>query len=296
MAGKRKREKSGDNGVKDHQVKAAVIVKVAVAVGVLAILLGGAYFLNQRLISTARRATTVKHLRLMDVPVWLPRDIARRVAGGIQLALKGRSIFDENLSQEVYRIASDNPWIAAVDRVIKHREGTIDVYARFRRPYALVAKENEPGRFYLIDSEAVVLPVAVDRIERSKFVVIDGVRGGQPRAGEKWYSPDLLDGIRLLSLIKNKPYIDQITTIDVRNFNGRINPSEPYLRIYAQVGNGKRTDIRFGRFPVDDSDYCVSPEKKIEHLDKIVSRNGGRLAGIRDWIDLRYDRPLLSMN
>ena len=291
-----KGSKSADGDNQQRRIKVTFIIKVTIVIGLSVIIIGGGYFLKQRFFSTAKDEAKVRQLRLMDIPPWLPRDIARRVVSEIQLSLKGKSILDEELSRDVYRIAISNPWIATVDKVIKHRDRTIDIYARFRRPYALVATENEPGKFYLIDNEAVVLPISTNRIEMGKFIVIDGVQSSPPKAGEKWNSPDLSDGIRLLSLIKDKPYIDQITTIDVRNYNGRINPSEPYLRMYAQVGNSKRTDIRFGRFPIDDLDYCVSPEKKIEQLDKIVAQNNGRLAGVWNWIDLRYDRPHLSMN
>jgi len=292
--GKGSKSTKGDN--QQRRMKAAIIIKVVVVIGLSAIIIGGGYFLKERVISAAKDDARVRQLRLMNVPPWLPRDIARCVVSEIQPLLKDKSILDEELCKDVYRIAIDNPWISAISKVVKHRDGTIDIYAQFRRPYALVATESEPGRFYLIDNEAVVLPISADRIKREKFIVIDGVRSAPPEAGEKWNSPDLRDGLRLLSLIKNKPYVDQITTIDVRNYNGRINPSEPYLRMYAQVGNSKRTDIRFGRFPVDDLDYCIGPEEKIKHLDKIVAQNNGRLAGICRWIDLRYDRPHLSMN
>ena len=67
--------------------------------------------------------------------------------------------------------------------------------------------------------------------------------------------------------------------------------------MYAQVGSGRRTAVVFGRFPLPDGlDYCVDPQDKLARLDAYVARNGGRLAGVRDSIDLQYDTVQQNLN
>ena len=43
-------------------------------------------------------------------------------------------------------------------------------------------------------------------------------------------------------------------------------------------------------------DYVVSPERKLSYIDQYVARNGGRLAGINTYLDLRYDQLHVSIN
>ncbi len=100
----------------------------------------------------------------------------------------------------------------------------------------------------------------------------------------------------MLRLVHNKPYANQITAIDVRNFAGRISRAEPHLRMYAQVGQGGSTDIRFGRFPLPGGDYVISPERKLSYLDEYAEDHGGQLAGLNRYIDLRYDELHVSIN
>ena len=93
-----------------------------------------------------------------------------------------------------------------------------------------------------------------------------------------------------------KPYANQITVVDVRNYGSRISPDEPQLRMYAQVGGGGVTDIRFGHFSAGrGGDYNVAQTRKMSYLDDYVSRQKGRLAGVHSYLDLRYDELHVSL-
>ena len=111
-----------------------------------------------------------------------------------------------------------------------------------------------------------------------------------PEPGEQWRSEDLAEALRLADLVSGRPYGNQITTIDARNFKGRVNRHESQLEMYAQIDQGPPTRIPFGRFPTGDGDYVVSPEQKMAYLDEYATRNGGIMAGIDSVLDLRYDQ------
>ncbi|MGA2265902.1 MAG: hypothetical protein ABSH10_05670 [Phycisphaerae bacterium] len=129
------------------------------------------------------------------------------------------------------------------------------------------------------------------------YITIRGVKAAPPAVGRVWEGQDVQDGLRLVSLMLTRSYANQITTVDVRNDGGRISRFEPQLRLYAQVGDGPATDIRFGRFAAPGGgDYEVAPEVKMSYLDDYFLEHGNRLAGLNSYIDLQYDQLIYSVN
>jgi len=263
--------------------------RVAVAAALAAAAAVGLELLRKNLLNSPPYAGKTARVRLANWPDGLPRDIPAGVLEAVQEHVAGRSVFDERLARDVYEKVLAEPWVAKVRRVRKKHDGSVIVDAVFRRPFAMAATEQAPGEFRVIDAEGVVLPLRADRVRPGAFISIDGVGSPPPEPGRKWDSPDLAAGLRLYRLLKGRAYEKQITTIDVREPDA--------LKMYAQVGRGRRTDVRFGRFPADDGlDYCLSPTEKLTQLDEYVRKNGGRLAGTKEWIDLRYDEVHVSLN
>lgn len=271
-------------------------LRVAVVLGVVALLAAGLHSIRGSLLSSPAYSQRVARVRLGGVSGHLPADIARGVVAFVQQAAEGRSVFDDDLTRAVYDRASANPWVASVKRVSKRPDGEVLVEAEYRRPFALVRSAALPAvELTVVDAEGAVLPIAAKRVRRGECLTIGDVASRPPAPGNKWDAPDLIDGLKLLKLLRPRPYFDQISLIDVRNHDGR-SQFEPHIRFWAQVGRGGRTDVRFGRFPVDDLDDCVSPARRLQWLDDIVAKRGGRLAGIRQFIELRYDEPYESHN
>jgi hypothetical protein len=127
------------------------------------------------------------------------------------------------------------------------------------------------------------------------YVLIEGVQSPAPPVGQKWPGADLAAGLKLAVLVAGRPWANQVSAIDVRNHANRISREEPQLRLFAQVHKGKTTDIRFGRFPHPGADFVVSPARKLSYLDEYVARHGGRLAGLHEYLDLRYDDLHVSL-
>ena len=277
-----------------HKARAA---KLAALLFVIAAGAVGLMLLRGYLLGSAAYAEKLARVVLAETPDDLPRDIPAGVLAEIQAAIEGRSVFEASLARDVYAVAAANPWVEEVQRVAKRHDGAVVVQLRFRRPFALAVTESSPGERHVIDAAGVLLPLRADRVRPGAFIAIDGVLTRPPRPGQPWNAPDLADGLRLCRLLRGRPYESQITTIDVRNHNGRIDVNEPHLRMYAQVGQGRRTAVVFGRFPLPDGlDYCVPPEDKFARLDDYVAKQGGRLAGVKDWIDLRYDEIQASIH
>jgi hypothetical protein len=281
----------------------------------------------QRYAGAAGAAT----VRVTAVPDWMPASLAKYVTE--MITPPNANLSDPELAHKVYDLAADgakNPLVRKANRVevrpsAKGSGGVVEVDLEFRQPFARIRL----GADHLyVDREGFCLPAELvpmyvlsirDNQTRAvrqvcyqalgevpeawrsyarpiHYVTIDGVQESPPKPGAKWPAADLGAGLKLIELISTKPYYAQINVVDVRNHAGRITRNEPELRMYAQVGAGRPTDIRFGRFPKQGSDWVVSPQQKIGNLDGYAANHNGLLAGINTYLDLRYGNLHVSLN
>ena len=272
-------------------------LRIMALVAVIGLLAVGLYHVRNVLLARPEYAGREAKVRLVDVDKHLPPDIAQEVLAAVQSAAEGKSLFDDDLARVIHDKAQAQAWIAHVHSVTKHPDGVVAVVADYRRPFALAHSQLAlSDELVAVDAEAVVLPLLVDWDLRGKFLSIRDIATRPPAPGTKWDAPDLIDGIKAVKLIQTRPYAKEFSFIDVRNHNGRLDPTDPHVRFWAQVGHGRQTEVRFGRFPSASDDYCVSPAERMRWLDEVVAGNDGRLAGKWDWIELRYDKPYVSDN
>ena len=268
-------------------------------------------------------------IKLAARPNWMPESIAAQIAA--TFLPPSAKYYDKDLPDDVRRRAAANPWVRRVIRVEKYladpakhpRVAIVEVEADFRMP---VARVPAAPSFACVDAEGVRLPseqvpkwASTSRarpggtpqttfyltrdesppgraLSRVHYVVVDGVTAPPPPLGQRWEGDDLAAGLRLVALISSKPYAWQITAVDVRNYGGRESQSEPHLRMYAQTGRTRRTDLRFGRFRAPEGDYNVRQGDKMSYLDEYVADHNGQLAGVNRYLDLRYDELHVSID
>jgi hypothetical protein len=305
-------------------VKAVVVVSLVVA-GVAVLRVLRSPVLEKRYGGPQGAAA----VQLSRAPQWMPQSLAAEIVHDV--TPPDASLADCRLAEKVYQRAAANPWVRRVCKVQVHPNpgragGVVRTDLEFRRPAARV---RQGARYIYVDDDGHRLPITQvpayvvtfqdsrGRIvsqncylslkevptswraaaRRIHYVTIDGVASTAPPPGWKWTSSDLGAGLRLLELVRTRPYYAQITLIDVRNHAGRAARQEPELRMYAQIGTGRPTDIRFGRFPAPGGgDYVISPQRKLSYLDEYAAEHGGRLAGINSYLDLRYDQLHVSIN
>lgn len=266
-------------------------------------------------------------VRLSPIPSWMPRPLARELAGA---ALGPDADFnDPALTKTAYERMLASPWVRSVARVRKTRTddplvGLLEIEARFRQPVARAVLADGGGIEY-VDAEGVRLPDQPGRpgaprwvlvipargdqparqvcyrlrseippdvaVRRVHYIRIEGVQAPAPPVGRRWEGQDMTDALRLLASLRARRYANQILSIDVRNHDGRVfrGAGEPHIRIHAIGRDGRQVQIRFGRFPLPDGDYVISPERRMTKLDDYVSRSGGYF-GQHARIDLRYDQ------
>jgi len=297
------------------------MVGTVVAAGTAA---AGMFALEGRIIN-GRTGSFPTELRaeLTEAPEWMPD----RLRADIERCLlpAGAEYYDKQLTDKVRLRALANPWVRGVRRTSKHPSGrdkpaTLAVDAEFRMP---IARAMAGGGYAYLDMDGVRLPAGQvprwaswdpARPERKAYhidhstvkagrqvcpihyMLIVGVETEPPPRAGQWLGDDLAAGLELVRLVAAKSYAYQITEIDVRNYDGRIDPNASHLRMWAELDRCKPTEIRFGRLPKGEGDYVVSPQRKFSYLDKYAEDHNGRLAGINAYIDLRYDELHLSIN
>jgi len=316
----------------DEEPRRSMLAKAAWTIFCLLALAGAVFGLGRLREQVIERSYSGPNgqavVHVTKVPSWMPVSLASRVSDDI--TPPDANLSDEQLARHVYERAESNPLVARATRVeVRPHEGrpggVVEVDLEFRQPLARI---NYPGGCVYVDETGVCMPAALvpvyvvlvrdspdgqvrqecyqalgeirkewrDAARRIHYVTIDGVAQKPPKDGVKFQSPDLQAALELIKLIRCRPYYAQIAVIDVRNFGCRISQNEPELRMVAQIGQGRATDIRFGRLPRSAADCVVSPRRKIWYLDDYADNHNGLLAGINSYLDLRYDYLHVSLN
>jgi hypothetical protein len=98
--------------------------------------------------------------------------------------------------------------------------------------------------FYLIDRKGVVLP-GLFRFDPA-WKLVQGVGSPAPGPGEVWPGEDLRAALKLIYLLRDEPFANQITAILVENFDGRMYPRASHIELATDRAGGR---IRWGSAP-----------------------------------------------
>ncbi len=232
---------------------------------------------------------------IKDKPIWMSDFLAEQIAATVPRA--SSSTFDRDLLVAAADKLRENPWVnnvRQVRRVYGQRPGdTLEIDCDFRAPIALV----EWGKYYwLVDGEGVKLPeqftasqvpgIVIGRDRKMNIRLIDGVRQPPPDTGRRWSGQDLAAGLGVAKLLYGKPYAEEIVTINVANFAGRVDQREAQIVFWTKYA----TQVRWGR-ALDAKDFFaeIPASRKLDEMALIV-KDYGRVDAGRPWVDIRYDR------
>jgi hypothetical protein len=205
-----------------------LIVKVAAVIGFLAA--SGAFLRYAEAYVKTITPTQEGTLVLVSPPQWAQYDLKCRVAdvaGGRQLPLT------EETASRVARNLASLVWLDDVDVQVTHN--SVRVKARWRKPVALIDVPEDHSKIY-VDENLVVL----DYMPMPHLPIVE-IRGvglkRVPLPGQVFDQQDLAAGVALVVLLNRmdaertpeKPLIEHVASIDVRNYNGRKNPQGPHL-------------------------------------------------------------------
>ena len=127
--------------------------------------------------------------------------------------------------------------------------------------------------------------------------IITGVGHIPVAAGKKWPGEDLAAGLDMVKLLYGVPYAEEIVTVDVSNFGGRVKAKEPQITLgttHEVLVDGalKQTYIKWGRPIAGGNDFFVEipTQRKLEVLREIREQKG-RIDANQPWVDIRFDIP-----
>jgi hypothetical protein len=266
--------------------------------------------------------------RLMDMPKWLHPDILKSIVGETA-ALAGRDAatydrFRNPLDQDILREIHDNyvgtdqngvnhwaqgnnAWIkkiTKIERVISpdRKSQVIEIFAEYRQPAAWI---ESGGKYYLIDPEFVRLPGEFSLEERkaaSKLMLITGVdlphaenaAPALPVPSAPWNTDDVAAAMKLVPLLKDQPYADQVLAIDMTNFEGRKDRLQSWilLRTDRPAADGTPSCVMWGRTPGKSTFYEVSDAAKLKALSDLFMRFN-RIDADHDYVDIRTEQVRL---
>ncbi len=272
----------------------AGIMKGLVIAGVLGGIVVGLVLMEKYITRTVPALEDTVELELADVPAWVNDELKNKVYAAAQGSGKPLRL-DEDTALSVQRnLAQQVVWLD--DIRVRTTHNCLRVEGRWRRPVALI--QSGPAKFYL-DAEKVVLDFVP--ITDLPIVEIQGLAStaGTPRLGQFWRQDDLAAAITILnqldrmdrSFAKDKPLLDEISRIDVSNFNGRKNDGRPHIVLYTKDD----TQIMWGAEVGKWQQYLESTDE--EKLAKLYSyyKEYGTLSGGAKYINLRDPRDKIPL-
>lgn len=234
-------------------------------------------------------------LKWVGLPDWLELEDNRHILDGLTrcagLTTADRPL-DAGLAERIGRALSQPHigWIKATDSITVRPDGVVSVQCRFRRPSAWVRH----GEYcYLVDDEGTRLPGRYNTAEcrQSVLLMVEGVRNGPPDVGRAWRGGDLSSGLRLVALLKDRPFRKQVTSVVVANHDGRLDRSRPHLELAT---NRKNSRIWWGRSPNEEFGTEITAAQKITLLETLYNQ-WGRIDMNRAYVNIMTWPDKVSM-
>ncbi len=279
----------------------AMLKKIAVNCA-CAMLFAGACFggfkASKQYVDKITRTPLPPTVVIKDQPVWMSKSLANQIISTVR---PSTPFAPDNHQMLVDRatILAGNPWVKkvnAVRRAYNEAPGdTIEIDCEFRAPVALAKWQDS---YWYVDSEGVRLPEKLSAEQVSllikpgtspMFHIIDGINSPPQGPGKVWPGGDIKAGIELIALLTSqnlpKQVSDQIVTIDVSNFGGKINPNESQINLLTRY----KTQVRWGQPPSSKAFFVeLDVKQKLNYLVQALKQTG-RVDMNQDWIDLRFD-------
>ncbi len=206
---------------------------------VLCILAGaviGFVFLERYVKQTPAVAKESGPIELVNVPVWVNESLKAKIYAAATANSEDLKL-DEDAAQSVQQnIESKVAWLDKPKVTTTH--DSIRVEGRWRRPLVLV----KHGKYsFYVDAEMSVLdyvPLKDLPIVQVKGLTLIKI----PVPGDIWQGKDLRAAVAILSQLKrmdefvtaDKPLLAEIDMINVSNYNGRLNSSQPHITLYTK--------------------------------------------------------------
>lgn len=286
--------KSGQQRRGGYRPNPMSVLKVTIAVCIIAAAGAGFIFLDKYVKKNVYLARKTLSVELADVPEWVNEQLKEKIYVAVRTYDKELKS-DEDTARRVQQdIESQAAWLAEVK--VQTTGDSIVIKGRWRKPLALVKSGFKS--FYL-DADMVVLdyvPMPNLPIVRIKdFSVITK----PPLPGKIWQRDDVSAAVVILarleqmdkSVTPDKPLLYEIDSIDVSNFDGRASSRQPHIVLYTK----DNTEIIWGaEFGTWQRYLEATDEEKLTNLYAYYKEHGSLLGGAK-YINLQYSQTSISL-
>lgn len=219
---------------------------------------------------------SVSSASLPDAPTWLPRQMQEDIVALAQRNLDpAASPLSVDPLTQVGIAMERSGWFDGRPMVRREPGGLVTITGQWRIPSAVIRRD---GKDHLISWDGKPMPVVWEE-GQAQLPVLTGVAHAAPSTGSApeytgaWPGEDVQAGLELLRLIRSKPWLKQVASIDVTNFE-----KERTLSLKTVAGG----QINFGGRPNKPRLGEASTPAKIATIESILRKtgsidNGGRV-------------------
>jgi len=302
--GKRKESRAAREEKREQLYRRIKIAAMSIFLPLLPAGLVVGFFYMEKYVH-ARRAESPVYgsLEFVNAPEWAFTESMKKklseAAGGGQFELK------ESVAEAVGQRLGELPWLYNVH--VRTTTHNVMVEAQYREPQAIIKTARgqtcyvglpAPGDPLCGDNPDEVNTVFVlehVEIKKPPLIEIKGFADKMaPSAGKTWYASDVAAALKLIEklrqmdekVVKEKPLSNEISEIDVSNFNTKQGTSAP--RIVLRLRDGK-TQVNWGApMGKSASQLEASDIEKLTTLYTFYRVNNNTLLNIVAFIELRY--------
>ena len=261
---------------------------------VLAAIVAGFIFLEKYVEKVVPISQKTAILELVSAPTWVNQSLKEKIylaaiANGEDLRI------DEDAAQSIqHNIQTLFPWIDKPQVQTTHN--SIRIKGKWRKPLGLI---KVGWRKLYVDANLVVLDYIP--IPNLPIVKINGLSpiASIPETGKVWQRDDLAAAIAILAKLDqmdqlvtpHNPLLCEIASIDVSNFNGRVDNQAPHIILYAK----DNTEIIWGAEIGTWHRYLeATDEEKLAALYSYYKKHGSLLNKAK-YINLRHPQNYIPL-
>jgi len=235
-------------------------------------------------------------LIMVDRPAWMSDSLADQIIKTAK-PLGLHSVFDHQLLVDTTTSLQSCPWVKkvnAVRRLYEQTPGdTLQIDCDYRIPTALVKWADV---YWLVDNEGFMLPASYSRQQLDRITmasdgkvnlrIVEGIAHAPMVPGELWPGDDLATGLDMARILANREYTEQITTIDVSNYAGRLDPRDSQVVLLTRFD----TQIRWGRPPGSKDAFVDVPVAQKLLALQMMFNQYHRVDANQPWVDISFDQ------
>ncbi len=209
-----------------------------------------------------------------------------------------RSLLDPLLLADIETAYGQSVWIKRINRMRRHFPNRIELEFLIRMP---VAQVRQNGRYWLIDADAVLLPVSGSEQPFPALPEIAeataGVIGQRPRkAGEAWSDNGVMGALGVMRAFWASPMaqvlpIERVVVVGGA-FRDQENHTQEVARRYEVVSTSGAV-VRWGTYNPGEIPGELTSAEKLWQLQELVRREDANRPGI--CFDIRTRLPGYSL-